>query len=144
MDNREDGRTLEMGSIEHRTRQTVYYEGDVDVGFNMIIHALGEASNVTVYNIDTREYIHIDTDKLESMTGSTIIYGDTINICTIKGQKSAYLLRDGVLTNILNCLGKTPDWFVLTKGDNVYGFTADEGEEYLDFTIEHKVAYEGA
>jgi hypothetical protein len=77
------------------------------------------------------------------MTGSALIYGDTVTICTIKGQKSAYLLRDGEYTNILNCLGKTPDWFSLTKGDNIYAFSADSGEEFLDFRVEHRVAYEG-
>jgi hypothetical protein len=132
-----------MGSIERKTRQTVYYNGDVDVGFTIIIHALGDVQNVTIYNISTREEMSIDTDKLEAMTGSALVYGDTITICTIKGQKSAQLLRNGELTNILNCLGKTPDWFSLTKGDNIYGFTADYGEEFLDFRITHRVAYEG-
>ena len=86
--------------------QTVYYNGDSEIGVTIQIHAIGTVENVTIYNTGTREFIKIDTEKLKSITGSTIVAGDDIYICTVKGKKSVTLLRNGVRTNILNCLYK--------------------------------------
>jgi hypothetical protein len=85
----------------------------------------------------------IDTDRLELMTGDPIIAGDDIFISTIKGQKSVTLLREGVYTNILNCLDKNADWFQLVRGDNVFAFTAETGGTNLQFRIENQTVYEG-
>jgi len=77
------------------------------------------------------------------MTGSGIIYGDDIIISTIKGKKSVTLLRGGMPFNILNCLDKNADWFQLSKGTNIFAYTALEGSENLQFTVENRIAYEG-
>lgn len=104
---------------------------------------IGEASNITIYNTGTREVMRIDTDKLEKFTGSGIIAGDEIIICTVKGNKSITLLRNGKTTNILNCLDKNADWFQLAKGDNIFAYTAEYGSTNLQFKIENRIVYEG-
>lgn len=134
---------LEMGSIKYKTEELVYYSGDADIGITIAIHAVGSAKNVSIYNIDTREKMRIDSEKLETLTGSDIINGDEITICTVKGKKTITLLRNGIATNILNCLTKDSDWFQLTKGDNIFAYTAEEGATNLQFRIENKIAYEG-
>ena len=134
---------LEMGEIQNQTEKTVIYSGDDEIGVTITIHAIGEARNITIYNTGTREIMRIDTDKLESLTGSGIVAGDEVIICTTKGNKSITLLRNGRITNILNCLDKTADWFQLAKGDNVFAYTAEEGSSNLQFRIENRVAYEG-
>ncbi len=134
---------IEFGTVINKKTNTVFYSGDSEIGCIMEIHAIGTVENVTVYNLRTRERMTINTDKLETMTGNKLIAGDTITICTIKGQKSITLLRDGVYTNILNVLGKEIDWFQLSKGDNVFGFVAEDGEENIQFKIVSQVAYEG-
>ena len=53
------------------------------------------------------------------------------------------LVREGKTYNILNCLSKDSDWFQLTKGDNLFAYTADEGANNLQFTIENRIVYEG-
>ena len=75
---------LEMGEIKNETEQVVVYNGDAEIGVTITIHAIGEASNITIYNTGTREVMRIDTDKLEKFTGSGIIAGDEIIICTVK------------------------------------------------------------
>ena len=85
----------------------------------------------------------IDTDKLIAMTGSPIITGDDISIVTLVGQKSITLTRDGVETNILNCLDRNSDWLRLVKGDNIIAYTADIGSVNLQFAIENRTIYEG-
>lgn len=135
--------TLEFGNIVNKKENTVYYDGDAETGCIIQIHAVGEATNVTIYNIKTREIMALDSDKLVALTGSGISYGDTITINTIKGQKSITLLRNGVTYNILNILGKDADWFQLAKGDNLFTFTADYGESNLQFKIFSQIVYEG-
>ena len=132
-----------FGEIVNKKTNTVFYSGDSEIGCYFEIHAIGDVENITIYNLRTRERMKLDTDKLETMTGSKLKAGDTVTICTIKGKKSITLLRDGVETNILNVLGKNIDWFQLSKGDNVFGFVAEYGEENIQFKIESQVAYEG-
>lgn len=134
---------LIMGEIIPRTEQVVYYNGDAEIGIKIIINAIGEASDITILNVDTREVMSINTDKLASLTGSGIVAGDEITISTIKGDKSITLFRNGIHTNILNCLDKNADWFQLVKGDNTFAFTAKTGIQNLQLRIENRVIYEG-
>ena len=134
---------LEMGRIQNQTEKTIVYSGDAEIGVTIAIHAIGEARNITIYNTGTREIMRIDTDKLKAFTGSGIIPGDEIVICTVKGQKSITLLRNGKTTNILNCLDKNADWFQLAKGDNIFAYTVEEGRANLQFRIENRIVYEG-
>lgn len=134
---------LLMGEIRNETERVVMYNGDAEIGITITIHAIGEASNITIYNTRTREVMRIDTEKLEKFTGSGIIAGDDIIICTIKGKKSISLLRNGKTTNILNCLDKNADWFQLAKGDNIFAYTAETGSSNLQFRIENRIVYEG-
>lgn len=134
---------LEMGEIQNSAEQVITYNGDAEIGVTIIIYAIGEASNVTIYNAGTREVMRIDTNKLAALTGEGIVAGDEITIKTTKGDKSITLLRGGVTTNILNCLDKNADWFQLVKGDNVFVYTAETGNSNLQFRIENRVIYEG-
>lgn len=134
---------LETGAVQNQTEKLITYDGDSEIGVTITIHAVGEASNIAIYNTGTREIMRIDTDKLAEFTGSGIIAGDDIIICTVKGKKSITLQRAGKTTNILNCLVKNSNWFQLAKGDNVFAYTADSGASNLQFKIENRIIYEG-
>ena len=134
---------IEFGIIERKRQNNVYYDGDAEQGMTMVIESIGTVKNLTIHNLKTREKMRIDHDALVSFTGSGIVDGDTITISTVKGHKTIELLRKGVTTNILNCIGKDDDWFQLSKGDNRIGFTADEGSDYLDFKVMYYSLYEG-
>lgn len=134
---------IELGYIQYSTEQTIYYSGDAEVGVLITIHAIGDAKNITIYNTGTREVMKIDTAKIESLTGSGIVNGDTILISTVKGDKFVMLFRNGVYTNILNALDRDSDWFSLAKGDNIFAYTAEEGATNLQFEIENRTLYEG-
>lgn len=134
---------LEIGAIRVRTANLIHYDGDVDVGITIQMHFVGEAKKIKIYNIGTREIMALDTDKIAAMTGSELKNGDDIIICTEKGNKSIVLVREGVTTNILNCLDKHVAWFTLTKGDNQFAFTSEVGNSNVQFTITNRVAYEG-
>lgn len=134
---------LEMGSIQNQIEKVIVYTGDAEIGVTIAIHAVGEAGTITIYNTGTREIMRIDADKLKTYTGSGIVAGDDIIICTIKGSKSIILQRAGKTTNILNCLDKDADWFQLVKGDNVFAYTAESGSGNLQFQIKNRIIYEG-
>lgn len=134
---------LETGILHRQTSKVVYYDGDEEIGVTISIHALGDVENITIYNTTTREIMRIDTEKIKSLTGSGIIAGDEITINTVKGNKYINLLRNGVYTNILNCLDRNANWFQLIKGDNVFAYVADVGEEELQFSIENQIVYSG-
>ena len=134
---------IEFGIIENKQENVVTYYGDADVGVTIVINAVGSVTNLKIYNSGTREVMSIDSTKLTILTGHGIIYGDQITICTVKGKKSVYLLRDGVNINILNALGKENDWFTLARGDNIFAFTADVGATNLQFRVYNQIIYEG-
>lgn len=134
---------IEIGAIENQPMKSVLYTGDASVGIVASIHALGPATNFSMYNAETRETMRIDTTKLTALTGSAIIFGDDITISTVKGAKFVTLLRNGTQYNILNCLSKDTDWIQLVPGDNLLAYTADTGATNLQVIIQNKVLYEG-
>lgn len=132
-----------FGNINTRADGVVTYLGDAEIGMLIKIHAVGTASNLTIYNASTRETMKINTAKLETLTGKGLSAGDDIVISTYKGSKSITLIRNGVFYNILNCLDKNAIWFTLAKGDNIFTFSAETGITNLQFSIENKIVYEG-
>jgi len=134
---------IEFSQIVTKKTNTVYYNGDSETGVLITIHALGDVGDIDIYNIQTREHMRIDMAKLEALTGSGMVNGDTIEINTIKGDRSVVLIRGGHKTNILNVLNKHPDWFTLSKGDNLFTFVAADGEENLTFTIRVQTTFDG-
>lgn len=134
---------IEFGQIKNNQEECVFYSGEHETGVTIRIHALAMAQDITIYNVRTRERMFIDTGFLEKITGSVILAGDDIIICTVKGKKSATLVRDGETKNILNCVIRGSDWFQLRNGDNIFAYVAKSGGESLNFSIEHTVVYEG-
>ena len=135
---------IEFGEIHKGTRVgVIYYEGDIETGFLIEIHAIGPVSGLKIYNIDTREIIEIDDAELKRVTGSGIIAGDSIFISSTRGNRYVHLLRAGVETNILNAVTFPVKWFYLRKGENNFSYTAEHGLSNMDVTITNRVIYEG-
>jgi len=134
---------LEFGEIQNKTENNIYYQGDADVGVVIEIRATGVATDVAIYNMNTREVMKIDSAKLLSLTGSGIVMGDEIYISTVRNDKYVLLFRDGEYINILNTLEKRTDWFQLVKGDNIFAYTAEFGLTNLQFKVKNKLVYEG-
>lgn len=134
---------LIFGEIQIKTEGVITYHGDSEIGVVIYIHAIGPATNINIYNTETREVMMINTTKLEKLTGKGLVASDDIVINTTKGEKSITLIREGTSYNILNCLDKNTDWFTLSKGDNIFAFTAETGVTNLQFRIENQVIYEG-
>lgn len=134
---------LEFSVIEDVTDRVIDYKGDAEVGVTISIQARGEAGDITIYNVDTAETMVVYNNLVESLTGSGIVDGDEIIICTVRGQKSAKLIREGKTTNILNCINRDADWFQLAKGPNTFAYDAVTGRNNLRVVITNRIIYEG-
>lgn len=135
--------TIVFGEIMTSHESVITYDGDADVGMLIKINAVGSATNLTIYNNETNESMKIDTAKLATLTGNTIIADDEITISTVKGNKYVVLKRNGVTRNILNALDKNSDWLQIRTGINVFAYIADYGAENLHITIFNNKLYEG-
>lgn len=135
---------LVFGNISVDTRTDIMYYGDIQTGFNMSITFMGnEFHNIYFYNMGTRERMDIYTDQIEVLTGTPLGPGDELQISTISGQKSAYLLRNGDYKNVISIIDKNADWFQLTKGNNVFAFSSDAGVEDISISLNWRDAYAG-
>jgi len=134
---------IEFGTIVNKTNENIYYDGDSEIGVMLYIHFVGLVEDIEIYNTLTREQMLINTTVLASIIGSPIAAGDNIIISTIKGNKYIYFLRDGEFTNILNCLDRNSNWFQITKGDNLFAYTAGVGVTNMQFKVTNQTVYEG-
>lgn len=134
---------IELSKIEQIVTQHITYNGDAETGIIMRVHANGPVENPVFYNVEKRETMRFNSEKIEAMLGSGIDDGDEIIINTVTGQKSVTLQREGVLYNILNALDRNSDWIHLTRGDNIIGYDADDGVTNMTFEISNKIVYEG-
>lgn len=134
---------LIMSDIRDVTDRVIVYRGDQEVGVTITIRAKGDAGDITIYNVNTTETMYVYSTAIEQLTGSAIKAGDEIVICTVKGQKSAKLIRDGLTTNILNCINRDADWFQLAKGNNTFAYNAKSGRNNLRVEIANRIIYEG-
>lgn len=134
---------IEFGDIMVDTRARLIYEGDIDAGVEINVHALDGAEDIKLFNVDTREKMIIDTGVIATKTGKPFGYADDIFISTRPGNRYVKLLRDGVYTDIISALDRDSDWLMLTTGDNVFGFDARIGANNLWVTYSYRNTYGG-
>lgn len=134
---------IEFSSIEQNREANIFYTGDADIGVEMKLYATGAVTNISIFNVSAQEVMRIDTAKIQKMTGKGIVAGDEIQISTLEGRKSIFLLREGKRTNILNALGRNISWFKLYKGDNIFSYNAEAGVGNLQVSVTNQILYEG-
>jgi len=134
---------IEFGEMSSGPLKPVHYDGDTEIGVTIFIDVFGEVSDITIYEPETNRRMVISEAKLAMLTGSGLTEGDQLIITTMRGDKGITLIREGVSYNVLNALNRDAFWFKLTRGSNLFAYTADSGLAFLDFRIENGVAYEG-
>lgn len=135
---------IEFGTIHEDNRAILDYKGDADTGVYITVHAMsGTAEGITIWNVDTREKIRIDTMKIRRMFDIQFGQGDDIEINTKIGERSIRLLHDGKYHNIISCINKDADWFQITAGYNRFTFVCESGEDNLMVTFRYRNAYGG-
>ena len=125
---------IEFSRIDKALTQNIYNAGDTETGLIIELSASGEVVNPTIYNVDTREYFGLEI---------TMQHGDLIRINTNTFNKKVELVRYGETRNIINNIIKGNKWFKLSPGDNVFTYTCESGEEFLNFKFMYSNLYEG-
>jgi len=123
---------ISFSEIEKTIEKNIYYAGEVETGFTIELRALAALTDPTIYN-EAGESFSI---------GLEMQAGDVITINTVKGSKTVTLLRDGVVSNIINKVKPNPTWLTLIPGDNVYLYSASD-PNLLQVSFKHYALYEG-
>ena len=115
---------------EYDTNRTKAFENDGDVAVGMEIHiiALGTVGNPIIYNSDGK-FFGVNT---------TMQAGDEIVISTVKGKKT--VTKNG--NNILGSIMPRSTWLQLEVGENEFTIDSDDGTEgNMYFTLTYKQRY---
>ncbi|MDE6425422.1 MAG: phage tail family protein [Ruminococcus sp.] len=120
-----------LGVYNESSIMTIENDGD-KIGFTIEITADSSAQMVTVYNVDTGEYLQIKGD---------IQPNDIITITTKTGNKTISLNRGGGFsTNIINWFVYGSTWLTMNQGTNHFRLEAPDG---FSARIIHTNAYLG-
>lgn len=114
-------------------------KGDIASGMTIEIYARGTIVNPIIYNRETTEYIGLGSTERPF----TMIAGDRVVITTHTNNKKVKLIRNADETNIFNYLIEGSKFLQVGAGDNVFTFSATDGDEYIDITFRHYSNYEG-
>lgn len=116
--------TIEFGEVFLVQYKRTFYEGEVRTGFTLKIDFTESVSGITVTNLTTKQKMVIQENFVE---------GDTLEVCTIQGQKHA--TKNG--SNIIGSFYTTAsnDWVELVSGDNYLEITDGSGQQSLTTTI---------
>lgn len=137
-------RMLNFGDIWLESVAILNYVGTIDTGILITIHAYGECKDITIYNLDTDEQIFIDTQRIQTVAGTPFEKGDDIEISTVAGNRYCRLLKSGIIPyNIIGALDRDADWFQISAGDNVFGFSSELGANTISVTFTYQNTYMG-
>lgn len=125
---------IPFSEIQTEAEQGIVNEGDVETGVAITIHAIGAVTNPKIYNTSSGE---------QMLFTLTMDAGDDILINTRQGEKSVYLLHNGVKTNIIGSIVQGSDWIKMRPGVNSFMVNADSGALRLIVGYDLIAQYEG-
>lgn len=125
---------IPFSEVASYAEKAVLNGGEVETGVLIEFSVRGNVTRPQFYNTTTGEAFILDY---------SFIAGDSVQICTLPGEKRATLKRDGVTINLLNSIGIGSSWLRMTVGDNVFAYTADQGAEYIMARFIVTPLYEG-
>ena len=126
---------IPFSEIRAYSEKSVVNGGDAESGVIIRCNFTGEVENPAFYNLTTGEGLSV---------AFSFLRGDSLIIDTNQGSKSITLIREGATINMLNYLVQGSAWFLLTIGDNIFTFTADDdGRENMDVVFTSTNQFEG-
>jgi hypothetical protein len=122
---------IPFSTLRENNNTNVFNAGS-ETGAIIRIKALAEVSNIRLYDAN-------DATRIFSIN-TTLQVGEIVEIDTERSPRTVKLIRtNGRAENILRYVGHNPTWFLLKKGNNVFGFTAsDAGNVEITFSFTNK------
>lgn len=125
---------MEFGFRSPTLIVNVNNEGHADTGMIIKFVATKTVVNPTLTNVETMEFMKIKR---------TMEAGDILTINTNDFKKSITLTRAGITTNAFNDIVFGSTFLKLLVGDNLFRYSSDEYEEFLEVSIYHDNRYVG-
>lgn len=117
-----------FGKIGGQTTRIINNNGDVNVGLNIEIVALGTYTNPKIERSNDGAFFKVNV---------TMHDGDVIEINTTRGNK--YVKYNGV--NVINSVATGSTWLQLDVGDNELTLSDDNNSQNAYMTIKHKRSF---
>lgn len=126
---------VEFSSYSDVHKANIINVGEVETGFTVQIKSSGTVVNPQIYNDDTKKFMRFNLTMLD---------GEILTISTVRGHKSAVLTKQtGSVQNVISTFDVNSTWLQLETGDNIFGYNATSGVDYMFLTFEHETLYEG-
>ena len=125
---------LELGIRQPSQIITIDNEGDVPSGCEIIFSALGSVTNPELLNIDTGEFIRINT---------TMVAGQEIHVFTHFAGKQIISIIGTTETNIFSLLDMGSTFLQLTAGINTLRYGAGSNIDLLEVSILYRPQFLG-
>ncbi|MBR2540396.1 MAG: phage tail family protein [Mogibacterium sp.] len=125
---------IEFGIIIDEIEKNIIYHGDVETGAVITLDARGSVANPIIANLDTNQFFKLNLSMAR---------GDRIIINTTKKQKSARLISNGVVSNVVGSIADGSTWLQILPDDNMLQITATSGSENLDAYVAVTEQFEG-
>jgi hypothetical protein len=111
---------------------TNVFNAGAETGAIIRIKALAEVSNISLYDSN-------DATRIFSIN-MTLQANEIVEIDTERSPRTVKLIRtSGAVENILRYIGHNPTWFLLKKGNNLFGYTASSiANVEVSFTFTNK------
>lgn len=124
-----------MSEYSSQIETHIVSDGEVTTGCIIEIRANGAVTSpITIYESVENKIMKINADMQN---------GDLITINTNKGNKRISRTRGTVITNLINYLDDSSEWFNIRPGENVLTFSAGTNADLLEITIRHYDNYLG-
>jgi hypothetical protein len=127
--------TLSGSTVSTTTETTVDYSGSIETGIVFTLNLNRAETDFTIYH-RAPDGVLRQLDFAESL-----LSGDTLQIITKPGSKSAILTRSGTASSILNGVSPQSNWVLLKKGVNTIRVFATGAA--IPYTIEYMNKYGG-
>lgn len=111
-----------------------------NIGLTIMITCTASVVNPSVTKVETGETLKIGDEN----NPFTLHAGERLLISTVTGKKNVQLVKNGVTQDINQYLTDASSFFQLTRGQNSFGYDADENPDYITVTMTYRYKYQRA
>lgn len=127
---------IPFSSLRENNHTNVFNTG-AETGVKITVKCKGDVKNLMIYDAN-------DLSR-QFKINHTFTDGYVIEIDTEKSPKTVKAIQpDGItVLNILKYVAENPTWFILKKGNNIFGYMAESGQQNVEMTIGYQNKYLG-
>lgn len=122
-----DAAGVPFSTLREENTTNIYNTG-AETGIRITIKCNADVKNLMIFDVsDTSRKFQINTTLLKNWFVEIDTEGSPKTVTAIK--------PDGTTENLMRYIGNSPTWFTLKKGNNLFGYSADEGQSDVEMSI---------